>query len=137
MYSGSPDRTEPKSEADAYRGVDTVHCGVVKVADALLQAALVYGSDLFEQYDRIAGKPAVRFGGGDTYVGGHSALVKAAGYRRGNDGGAVAVAGVVLDYQHGAQSPLLRTDHRAEVGVIYISASDIQTDIIPFFLISL
>ena len=50
-------------------------------------------------------------------MGGQPGLPGLGGDGCGDDGGAVAVAGVVLHDEHRAHAPLLAAHHRAEIGV--------------------
>jgi hypothetical protein len=50
--------------------------------------------------------------------------LQASGDGGGDHGGAVPVARVILQNQHGPNAALLRTYHRAEVGVVNVAAAD-------------
>ena len=115
-------------EAYAYGAVYLLHRAVVKLAHALLQALLVDGTYLLEQYDRVFDKPAARvtdaLARGHLNVGGKLSLSGAAGYCRRDDSRAVFVAHIVLNDEHGSHAALLGPDHWAEIGVIYVSSVD-------------
>ena len=112
----------PEAEADGQSLVDGAHGALVELAHALAQAGFVDGADLLKQNDAVAveaGRAA-----GELDVRRQLGLAHLARDRRGDDGGAVAVAGVVLDDQHRAHPALFASDHRAEVGKIDSSASN-------------
>ena len=59
-------------------------------------------------------------------MGRQSGLAQLGGDGRRDDRGAVAVAGVVLHDEHRAHTALLAAHHGAEIGVVYVAASDIR-----------
>ena len=81
----------------------------------LPQAALVQRADLLQQNHTVPCKAAVSRT--DADVGGQAVLVLPGGDGGGNNGGAVAVAHVILHDQNRADAALLRPDHRAEIGI--------------------
>ena len=111
---------DPKADGDGV--VDSVHHLVVEVSHPLAQAAFIEGADLLKQNDRIAGESGAL--GVDIDMGGEARLAHPRGDRGGDDGGAVFIADVVLNYKHGAQAALLGADDGGEIGVEYVSASD-------------
>ena len=96
----------------------------VPPAHPLPQAAFVQGADLLQQDHGILGQTAAL--GRHLDVGGQLGLAHLGGDGRRDDGGAVAVAGVVLHDQHRAHAPLLAAYHRAQVGIINFAALDIR-----------
>lgn len=96
-------------EADAYRIVDLLHKYPVDVSHFLAQTALVYRAYLLKQYHGIFCKPHGI--GINVYMGGKLGFAYLTRYRRRDDGRAVSVPDVVLNYQNGPESALLASDN--------------------------
>ena len=88
-------------------------------AHFFLKTLFVERAHLLEQDYRILGKSAaVRI---DSYMSGKVGLILLAGYRRGYDRRAEAIADIVLNYQHGSYPALLGADDGTQISVVYIS----------------
>ena len=118
-----------QAEADGQGLVYFFHRIIIHRTHLLAQSALVEGAYLLQQHHAVLAQSAAA--GLDRYVGGELGLALPAGYRRGDNGGGVAVAYVVLHNQHRPYPALLAADHRAEIGVIYISSFDVHFVISP------
>ena len=124
--SAGPLYQSAAGQAEAHRNgvVHPLHHRAVHPAHPLPQAAFVQGADLLQQDHGILGQTAAL--GRHLDVGGQLGLAHLGGDGRRDDGGAVAVAGVVLHDQHRAHAPLLAAHHRAQVGIINFAALDIR-----------
>ena len=108
-----------QTEADGNGVVHLRHDRLVQMSHLLPQTAFIQCTDLFQQDDRVLGKPDTV--GINIDVRGQAGLAHPGGNGGGNNRRAVAVADVVLDDQHRAQTSLLGTDNRAEISVEYIA----------------
>ena len=93
-----------------------------KLSHFFFQAALVKSPDLLQEDDGVLGKAAAV--GIQLDVSGELCLVPLAGDGGGDDGGAVAIAHIVLDDEDGTDAALLRAYHGAQVGVVDFSSFD-------------
>lgn len=98
-----------EAEADENRLIDPIHRGGRKFAYALLETALVDGTDLLEKNHAVLGQPV---GGGQLYVSGKLRFVDLTGDGSGDDGGGVFVPDIVLHHQNGTYAALFAADHR-------------------------
>ena len=113
-----------KAKADSDGGIHLLHHRAVHAAHSLPQAALIQRADLLQQDHGILGQAAALRRQGDMSR--QLGLPQLGGDGRRDDRGAVAVAGVVLHDQHRTHAPLLAAHHGAEIGVVYVAASDIR-----------
>ena len=112
--------TEPEADGDC--SIDGIHDGVIEVTHFFFQAALIQCTDLLEQDDGVFGEPDLI--GIDIDMRGEACFTDTRGNGGGDDGGAMTVTDVILYDEDGSQATLLRADHRAEVSIKNISASD-------------
>jgi hypothetical protein len=113
-----------KPEAYGYRIVHSLHKYVVKVPHFFAQAALIQRTYLLQKHDGIFGKP--KFLRVNVYVSGKLRLIELARYCRSDDRGTVFIADVVLYYEHGAHTALLRADDGAKVCIKNISSFNVH-----------
>ena len=107
------------SEADGKSLIHPAHIRTAERAHFFLEALFVERAHLLEQDYRILGmSAAVRI---DSYMSGKVGLILLAGYRRGYDRRAEAIADIVLNYQHGSYPALLGADDGTQISVVYIS----------------
>lgn len=92
----------PKPEADGKSGIDLLHDAAVRVAGMLTQAALINGSDLLKQNDRVLREAHVV--AGQRNVRRQARLAGLAGNGGGDDCRRMLVAGVVLHDEHKADT---------------------------------
>ena len=105
--------------------VDAVHHWAVQMAYLVFEPFFVDGAKLLQKDDRILFD--LIFPGKDLDVGRKLRLVHSRRDRSADDRRAVPVSNIVLDDQHRAHPALLRTDDRAEIGIINIASSDIHS----------
>ncbi len=100
------------AESEAYRKrlVNKPHRARVETAHFFFKPLLVYGANLFKQYNRILCKTAAVCV--DRNMGWKICFVPLAGYRGGYNGWTVFVANIILDYKYGSDAALLRAYHR-------------------------
>ncbi|WP_423816571.1 hypothetical protein [Ruminococcus champanellensis] len=109
-----------QTDADRQRMVDASNVLFGQMPDEVAQAALIDGTQLFQQDDR---KQLQAVLGVNVVVGEKFGFH--AGFARdesNNDRGAVFVPDIVLNNHDGAIALLLRTDAPAQIGVIHIAA---------------
>ena len=82
--------------------------------------AFFHGTHLFAQND--GGLSDAPLGRGQGNMGGQGTLALPGGERQDDDGGAEAVAQIVLNDEHRALSSLLRADDGVQIGKIYVTA---------------
>src|SRR5699024_7092388 len=97
------------------------HRWSVELAHPLAQPGFVDSPHLLKQDDAVAVESAAW--SVELDVSRQPRLAHLRGYRSGYDGGAVLVARVVLDYEHGSHASLFAADDGAQVGIEDISAS--------------
>ena len=105
-----------QSEGHRDSRIHLLHDVVLYPSHFLPQAFFIQGADLLQQDDGVLGQAAALAGQTQMWVG-SLALPVLGGNSRRDDGGAVAVAGVVLHDQHRPHAALLAAHHRAEVGI--------------------
>ena len=86
--------------------IDLTHRAVIDLTHLFAQAGLIDGAYLFQKHDGIFGQPALFAVEGD--VGGQPGFIPLAGDSRRDDGGAVAVAHVILYDEHRSHTALFR-----------------------------
>ena len=96
---------------------------LVHTSHLLPQPLFVQRAYLLQQDDRIPGQSASSAPPARCVWAG-CALPSLGGDGRRDNGGAVAVAGVVLHDQHRAHAALLAAHHGAEIGIVNVAASD-------------
>ena len=122
-YVASYQTAVGQSEAHGNGGVYPLHHRSVHLTHPLPQPPLIQRTDLLLQDHRILGQAAAL--GRHLDMGGQLGLPRLGGDGRCDDGGAVAVAGVVLHDEHRTHATLLTAHHRAEIGIVDLSTSDI------------
>ena len=113
-----------EAEADRNRLIDAVHLRLVQPPHTFAQAAFVYRAYLFEKYHRVFRQPH-RFRI-YVYMSGELRFAYLARDCGGYDSRTVTVADVVLNDQHRPEPPLFASDYGTEIGIINISAFDVQ-----------
>ena len=109
-----------QTDADRQRMVDAANVLFGQMPDEVAQAALIDGSQLFQQDDRGQLQAVL---GVDVVVGGKFGFH--AGFARNgsdNDRWAVFVPDIVLNNHDGTVALLLRADAPAQIGVIHIAS---------------
>lgn len=114
-----------QTEADFQRLIDPVHRLFIQTAHVLLEPSFIDGSDLLEKNDRIPRQAAA--GGVQLDMGGQTGLVLLTGDGGGDHGGTETVPYVVLYDQYGTNTALFRADHWAQIRVVNISSTDVQS----------
>ena len=114
------DTTETETDGDGI--IHFLHKYVVDMSHFFAQARFIDGADLLQQDDGILHEPEALCI--DVNMGGKLGFSQLACDGGCDDGGAIFVANVILDDEHGAQTPLLTADDGAEIGIIDISAFD-------------
>jgi hypothetical protein len=124
LKGGGKRRFRCASETEAYGDsvVDLRHDRSVKVPHFFLEPALVKSPYLLKQNDRVLGEPHAV--GVNVNVRRQSRFAHTGGYGGGDDGRAVAVAYVVLNYKYRTQASLFTSHNGTQIGVKYISSSD-------------
>jgi len=103
-----------------YGVVDLAHDGGADERDVAIQAALVYGTDLFQQSNGPRDEEVVS----QVHVRNLGACLVLAG-DRGDDGcWAALVAEVILNYEYGPDTALLAAEDWFEIGIVNLPSFD-------------
>ena len=118
-----------QAQAHVQRLIHPLLVGGGDLAGALPQAVFVQRADLFQQHHAVLGKAGVRRP--DVDVGGQTRFVQPGCNGRCNDGGAVSVADLVLNDQHGPDAALLGADHRRQISIKNFSSVYLHGNSLP------
>ena len=102
------DTTERWEEAGNKGFVYCAHCFLINLADVLVKTGFIDGPDLFEQDDGFAFHAVCR----EWHMGGQVCFCFSACDCCHDSGGAVFIAGVVLQNEDRTDTALLTADHR-------------------------
>ena len=105
-----------KTQTDHQTVVYFLHKVVGEFSDPFAKAAFVDRSDLLQKNDRVLRQSVIS--GGERDMSWEFCFSELARDRRGDDGGAVFIANVVLNDEDGSDAALFASDDRAQVGVI-------------------
>ena len=96
---------------------------------ALPQAVFVQRADLLQQHDAVLGEAGVRCP--DIDMRGQAGFVQPGCNGRRDDGGAVAVADLVLHDEHRPDAALLGADHRRQISIKNFSSVYLHGNSLP------